>query len=676
MIIKKITSILIPRNSRRRKFVKVIWNFFLHQRVNNYSVLKFQMVKNPLVSIIVPVYNNFNYTYQCLSAILNNSMNIKYEILIADDNSTDKTQIIKKIIKNVKIIYNKENKGFIKNCNNASKFANGKYLLFLNNDTSVKENWLSSLVELMEQNEFIGLTGSKLIYPDGRLQEAGGIVWCDGSAANYGWGSDPELPEFNYIKDVDYISGASILIRHELWNKLGGFDEQFLPAYYEDTDLAFSVRKLGYRVVYQPASVVIHYEGVSNGKDISTGLKEYQKINHWKFYKKWHQILERNHFTPNKEIFFARGNSGKKTLLVIDVRVPLYDQNAGNRSTYLYVKLFLKLGLRVIFLCYDTYPFQPYTFHLQQLGVEVLNGEYYANNWTTWIKENGKYLDYIFTNRSIVSLKYIDYLQQNTTAKIIHFLHDMSHLRLKRQFELTEDQNILKEAKEAENIEMEVSTKSDVLYVVGSYEEKILKNIFPQKIVRNIPIFYYENNNKYFLPSKKRKNLLFVGGFDHAPNEDAVLWFYKNSFNEIISAYPNIVWFIVGPNPTDKLLSIRDKHVVITGHVSEEKLKEYYQNCRICIAPLRYGAGVKGKIVEAAYYKIPIVTTHIGSEGLSLEEDAFVVNAPDYTFTKKIINLYLNYERLDQLSKNCYNFIKNHFSIDNAIKIIKKDISI
>ena len=196
--------------------------------IKDYSKLVFKYFKNPLVSIIIPVYNQFEYTYSCLRNILKNSGDIEYEVIIADDCSTDFTKDITKVVEGVNEKKTPTNLKFLLNCNNAAKSARGQYILFLNNDTQVQKDWLKHLVDLIESDSNIGMVGSKLVYPDGLLQEAGGIVWKDGSAWNYGNRQDGNASEYNYVKEVDYISGAAIMIRHSLWDELGGFDESFI----------------------------------------------------------------------------------------------------------------------------------------------------------------------------------------------------------------------------------------------------------------------------------------------------------------------------------------------------------------------------------------------------------------------------------------------------------------
>jgi GT2 family glycosyltransferase len=230
--------------------------------------------------------------------VLLNTGGVPYNIIVADDKSDDETRNILAHVSGIRVVRNEKNLGFLRTCNRVSKHAAGKYLLFLNNDTNVQKGWLNSLFETMEYDERIGIVGAKLLFPDGRLQEAGGIVWSDGACWMYGRGDDPDRPEYNTLRETDYISGACLMIRKELWKKINGFDEQYAPAYYEDTDLAFAVRGLGYKVVYQPRSIVVHFEGASSGTDERSGIKHYQRINREKFFRKWERILKAEYPEP------------------------------------------------------------------------------------------------------------------------------------------------------------------------------------------------------------------------------------------------------------------------------------------------------------------------------------------------------------------------------------------
>lgn len=292
----------------------------------------FPVFENPVVSIIIPVYNQWDYSQMCLNSVLENTENIPCEIIIADDGSFDATVNIEKYAKNIKIIRSENNLGFIKNCNNAAKYAAGKYVLFLNNDTEVQKDWLKNLLLLMENDKSIGIAGPKFVYPGGVLLEAGGIIWREADSWHYGRFDNPDRPEYNYVKEVDYISGACIMIVKKLFDDIGGFDERYVPAYYEDSDLAFEARKRGYKVVYQPESVVVHYENISykykykrSGKKNSGKLKNINETdnsadsngngisNREKFRQKWSSVLENEHYKEmtNVSISRDRGNSYK-----------------------------------------------------------------------------------------------------------------------------------------------------------------------------------------------------------------------------------------------------------------------------------------------------------------------------------------------------------------------------
>lgn len=631
----------------------------------------------PLVSIVIPVYNQFDYTYNCILQIKRHSGDIPYEIIIADDCSTDLTVNIKKIISGLKVIRNEQNLRFLLNCNNAAKKARGEFILFLNNDTQVQDNWLKPLVDTM-QDESVGMTGSKLIYSFGAVQEAGGIIWKDGSAWNYGNKKNREDPEYNYVKEVDYISGASIMIRRSLWEEIGGFDERFAPAYYEDVDLAFEVRKHGYKVVYQPLSLVVHFEGVSNGTDTSTGQKAYQVTNARKFYDKWKDVLEKEHFENGENVFVAKDRTRfKKHILVIDQYVPCHDQDAGCKCSYMYMKMFLDMGLHVTFLGDNFSRTEPYTTELNQLGIEVLYGVYYKKNWEKFLMENMKHFDYVYLQRPHISIKYIDIIKKYGHAKIIYFACDLQHIREEREYEITGNSEKLESARKWKEIEYELFDKTDVGYVVGSFEQDVMKKAFPDKEVRNIPLYIYDelpkNINKDFAT---RRDLMYVGGFGHAPNVDAVMWFGKEVMPLITKKYPDIKWHIVGSKATDEIKALANDNIIVDGFLSDEDLEKLYRSCRIDIVPLRFGAGVKGKVVEAAFFQIPLVTTSIGAEGLDDKMGNMHVVDDAREMAEYICSIYEDYDKLKEMSDAGEKFIEKYFTSKCAESLLRQDISV
>lgn len=646
-------------------------------KVTNYDKLEFNYFDKPLVSIIIPVYNQWNYTYSCLASILENTTEVSYEVIIADDMSTDETIDIEKVVNNITVVRDGINRGFLLNCNNAAKVARGKYLFFLNNDTNVQKGWLSSLIELIESGPLIGMVGSKLVYPDGRLQEAGGIIWDDASGWNFGRLDDPEKPEYNYVKEVDYISGAAILIKHSIWKELGGFDERYVPAYFEDTDLAFEVRRLGYKVLLQPKSVVVHFEGVSHGTDTTNGIKSYQVTNKEKFISKWKEELSRNQFPNAEHIFWARDRSrNKKTIVVVDHYVPHFDKDAGGRATYFYLKLFVSMGFHVIFIGDNFFKHEPYTSDLQSMGIEVLYGDYYSKNIDKWIKNNDAYIDYVYLNRPHISIKYMETFRKNTSAKIIYFGHDLHFVREMRNYELTGNSNLLKSSEEWRKTEFSLFNNADVIHVVGSYEQELLQNEFPNKPVRNIPLFPYESS--YICTSElkgfeNRTDLLFVGGFNHTPNYDGIIWFLDEIFTNIKQRIPNIKLYIVGSNPPDDLKARSSEDVIVTGFVSDEELEQYYNQSRLVIVPLRYGAGVKGKVVEAMYYQVPVVTTSIGSEGLEEPEKVMKIANDAQEFGDAVIQLYQNEKVWNVYNKASAQYVEKYFTREAASNILALD---
>ena len=639
--------------------------------------LNFPYVENPKVSIIIPVYNQIHYTYACLVSILENTEGFDYEIIIADDVSTDATKEIDKFVSGLVIARNESNQGFLKNCNNAAKKARGEYIFFLNNDTTVEKDWLPPLIKLLESDKSIGMVGSKLIYPDGRLQEAGGIIWSDGSGWNYGRCDDPNKPEYNYVRDVDYISGAAIMLSRKLWEEIGGFDERYAPAYCEDSDLAFEVRKRGLRVVYQPLSVVTHFEGVSNGTDVNgTGLKRYQVENNKKLQEKWSEEFKNqydNVGVPNA--FRARERSrGKKVILFVDHYVPTFDKDAGSKTTFQYIKMFIERGYVVKFLPDNFAKSEPYTEILEQMGVEVLYGNEMRTNIFEWIENNQSNIDIVYLNRPHIATKYIDFIKEKTDIKVIYYGHDLHFLRERREYELTGDVERKNASAYWKSMELDLMRKASISYYPSNVEVDYIHTFDKRINAKAITAYVFEKFGNIDYNPDIREGVLFVGGFSHPPNADALKYFLDNMWDEIY-AQIKAPFYIVGSNATDEIKALHNeaKGIIFKGFVSEEELKELYEKVRLVVVPLRYGAGVKGKVIEALYYNDPVITTSVGAEGIDNSYNQMLIADEPVDFVEKCVKLYNDKEALKAMSKAADDYVRNKHSIEAVWEIIRED---
>jgi GT2 family glycosyltransferase len=245
------------------------------------------------VSIVIPLHNHREVTARCLKALLANTPAPLFELILVDNASTDGTaELLRQVRHPRRIITNPRNLGYTLACNQGAAAARGKYIALLNNDTEPRPGWLESLLAVVESDWLVGAVGSKLLYPSGELQEAGALILPDGANRCVGNRDDPDKPEYNRFCEVDYCSGASLLVRRDLWLEIGGFDPRYAPAYYEDPDLCFALREHGYKTVYCPRSVVVHHESVTAGRDAGSGVKRHYWINRRRFRDKWAEVLK------------------------------------------------------------------------------------------------------------------------------------------------------------------------------------------------------------------------------------------------------------------------------------------------------------------------------------------------------------------------------------------------
>ncbi|MCX7720001.1 MAG: glycosyltransferase [Dictyoglomus thermophilum] len=638
-----------------------------YESLKNFETLEFPRFQNPKVSIVIPVHNKFEITYCCLASILLATYDVPYEVIVVDDGSTDKTLEIKDIVKNIKLTRNETAQGFVKACNKGAKLAEGEYIVILNNDTEVLEGWLKELLWVFENYDKVGIVGAKLLYPDLTLQEAGNIVFGNGQAWNYGRGKNPMDPKYNYVRQVDYCSGACIMLPKSLWDELGGFDEEFAPAYWEETDLSFRVREKGYIVVYTPFAQVIHYEGISCGKDVKSGLKQYQVINQTKFKRKWiHVLNQRKHEQPPSfelaEIIKDRGIWGR--VLCIDYEVPRPDKEAGGYATFQEIKLFQSLGYKVTFIPQNMAYLYGYVEDLQRNGVEVVYAPFYKSV-KEFLEKRGKEFDIFYIVRWYVAAEYIDLIRSvNPNAKILFNNADLHFLRELREALSTGNKEMLLKAIDTREKELEVMRKVDLVLSYNEVEHAVIlsHNLDSPKVAKWPWVVYPKNIKK---PFEERRDITFLGNYRHFPNISAVKFFIEKVMPKLRKELPEVRFLIYGSHLPEEFKDFESEDIILKGYVKD--LREVFENCRVFVTPLVSGAGIKGKVLEALSYGVLSVLSPVAAEGTGIRNalEAFIVEKPE-EYVEAIKKLYNNKELWEEMSEKAVKFIQSNYSFEKA----------
>ena len=622
----------------------------------------------PSVSIIIPTFGRILYTHYCLAAICNCGDKTSFEVILIDDDPGSDTTYRLQDYGYLRIVRNEENLGFVRSCNRGALLAKGDYLVFLNNDTQVQPGWLDALLWTFEHQPDAGLVGSRLIYPDGRLQEAGGIVFRDGTAWNYGHLDDPYRPEYGYLREPDYVSGAALAIPRDLFEQLGRFDPCYVPGYYEDTDLAFRVRAAGYRIFYQPWSCVLHVEGGSAGRDENapTGMKRYQEINRGKFFDRWQSVLV-NHGERAKGLEHQKERWVRRRAFVVDIYLPTPDKESGSLRLVNLFALLREIGFKVTFAATNLEAPESYLADLQKHGTEVLYRPY-VKSISRHLKVRGGEYDLVILSRADAAVELMGEVRRYCpNAHIVYDTVDLHFLREQRLAKLTGDTSTRRLAEYRQREELGLIALADSTLVVSPVERELLAQLAPGADVRIL-------SNIHRIPGRRtnftdRHNIFFIGAFSHPPNVDAVLWFSRAILPLILIKLPELKFLIIGADPPAEVRSLSSTSIHVLGHVPD--FMPYLEGCRLSVAPLRYGAGVKGKVNLSLAHGLPVVGTSAAVEGMFLEngKSIFVADTPS-EFAEAVVKVYLDSDIWECLSIEGIKVMEKYFSFNAARKAL------
>lgn len=584
----------------------------------------------PEASIIVPAWGRETYTVACLRSLAAARGETPFEVVLVDDASpeVDYRELLG-FVPGLRILRNDANLGFVGSCNRGAAAARGRWLVFLNNDTVACDGWLDALLATFDAFHGAGVAGSKLLYPSGRTGEAGAIVWRDGSCWNYGRRHPPDGPEVGYAREVDYVSGAALAVERSLFESLGGFDEAFAPGYYEDVDLAFRVRAAGRRVVYQPCSEVIHFEGVSAGLDPGAGMKAGQVRNRRAFLDRWGDSIRDHAEAAPEALDREKDRATCGEALVIDTVAPTPGRDSRSLRLLHLLRILRELGLRPSFLPANGHAPAPWRATLESHGVRVLTPPG-APSPEAFLDGTRESFDVCMVCRPALAARLLPVVRARwPRARTVFDAADLLPApALAALREGGEPKGPLGRAARA------AAALADVTLVAANPEDWK-----PDDGAGPALLSWIYDTRTTPAPRAARRDLLFVPGLQPAPAVDALLWL-RDELLPRLAAELGPLRVAVPAWPALRPLLVGDERLLPLSDAALEAPRAF-DGYRVALSPLRFGGPVAGRLQPALAAGLPCVASPSAARGLPARvRDALAIAADGTGLVREIARLY------------------------------------
>lgn len=595
------------------------------------ALLSLSVSPSPTVSVLVLCQDNLEMLSGCLVSIARtiDPDATPYEILVLfQQTSRESALAFLQNFRGARDLHAPLNLGFGSGNNFAAHRATGKYLLFLNDDSITQGDWLGHLVCAVERDAQIGGVGSRLLFPDGVLQEAGAIVWSDGSAFPVGRGEPPGSLAYSYARDVDYASANGLLVRRDVFDAAGGFDERFFPGYYEDVDLCMTIRhKLGLRIVYEPRSRIVHRESATSGRD--PDFRSFLFRRHQSFFcDKWADVLP-SYPAPEPEspdaveraVVRAQGNP--RRVLVVDDRVPRVGMGSGFGRTADLLTDLSEAGFAVAFAPTDRRHL-PIENALGGLGIDLITEPLLQH-----LRRPEKRYDAVVISRPHNFRAFYSAVREALpSAALIYDVEALYHRRLLLQMQMEKDsarRNALEGETDAMlDLEVEIARSADRLVGISDSEVAWLESVdghadvdFMRPLALNVamqPIDLSQRTGAVFIAG-------WLGG-EASPNVSALRWYANEVLPRVRAVIPDFVTRVSGANPPLSVQCMACDGLQLLGFI--ESADALYRAARVAVSPVLAGAGVKIKTIEALQYGVPVVATSVGAEGLGVTDGGVI----------------------------------------------------
>lgn len=574
---------------------------------------------DPFVCIIINAVNcPEKYLHNCLASIENKVSSIDYELVVITNELLNLPDNIKQVLPTAI-----DKDSLAKNINAQYTFLISAYHQSLNN----------FLANCLQSVDDFGVLTSKIIFASNGLLKYTGAKYDNQKVILQGLYSNPNDFEFNYIKPVElatetlFVKTSDFLALEDFILEANNWMQSLAKL---SADLCAFLNK---PIYYHPLLAFATYSD------------ETPEI-----------VLDK------KPADLTNQKKSGLSILVVDAVYPTPDKDSGSRRLFELIKIFKSLNLTVYFLAHEAITTEKYYNDLVNLGIRVFKGHYHREKQFSKLDQYLPTINFAWISRPDMNEIYGQHIKQtNPNIKWIydtvdlHFIREQRAKQVSSSVSLVIDNNIdkLKEK------ELKLANLADYTITVTDVEKEILNqhNIANVYTIPNIhPL---QNIADKSLTFNEREGLLFIGSYLHQPNIDAAFWLIKEIMPIVWQTHPYIKVFLLGSNPTEDILGLAANSVIVPGYI--EDVAPFFLNSRIFVAPLRFGAGMKGKIGQSLEFGLPVVSTEIGVEGMYLNDGENCMVADDTAkFAAKIVRLYDNEALWQRIHENSLNAIAKY----------------
>lgn len=616
----------------------------------------------PEISIVMLAGSSVDETVACIRGLRSALRQLAYEVVLVDRSGASAFREVPPM-SDVVVVESVAGDGLVCAWNDGALVARGKYVCLYQDGIEFLGDWFVETLSVFERSSDCAMVCGKVQSDDGSLREAGAIFWSDGCTSSYGRDENPAGAPYNYVREVDGGTVCPVLLDGAALREAGGLDHRYRCSGYALADLACRFRQRRRRCIFTPAAVSLSH-AVDSAAAMEDAALPGQGSDRLRFWRNWRAMLGHRHFRNGSDLFRAREHGRfRRYLLFMDHTLPQPERDAGSRAVLQTMVRLAAMGFIVKFWPddqrYDARLAEP----LERAGVEILAENPREDGFVRFLQDHGGDIDFAILSRPNFAPPYVAALRKHSQARLAFYAHDLHFLRMLGQADVLQDPDVRKDALHMQVVEHTLWRQVDSIIYPSQQEADVVAGYVEPAKVHAVPLYVFDAQELAFERVGADPNLLvFVAFFGHPPNEDAAMWLVDSILPLVRRARPDISLHLVGAQPTERVMALAGNGVEVTGAVSHERLQRYYRAAAAVIAPVRFGGGVKLKVVEAMARGVPLATTSIGVQGMPGVEACVEVADDAEGLAEAVVRLVSDEDHALRLTEAARKYVGEHFS--------------